>query len=110
MGLFCRAGIEAAEIESMKAPVEKWREIESRTDLTEDLSESTDGKDENEDEPGDGDFGIGVCSDGDWVGYVVVGVFGCPSEANAVQEAVKSAFRRNKIGESNLGELLEHII
>lgn len=52
------------------------------------------------------DVEIGVCGDGDSVGGMVVVIFSCSFEANAVQTAVDIVLWRNHFKKLNEGELL----
>lgn len=88
MRLFCRVAIEAVEIESMKVPGKKYVKRRSGVVSTEDVNGSNNGGYEDEAKPGIEEVGIKVYGDGACVGVVTLVIFGCPSEAHAVEGAI----------------------
>lgn len=78
--------------------------------LTGNMNRFRDGRDRNEVKPREGDVGIVVCGDENWVDGVVVVIAGCPSEADAAENAVCNVLKRNEIEKLNEGKLLKYIV
>lgn len=75
----------------MEAPMKTWRESGEGRVLTEDMNGSKEGKDEDGAERRAEKVGIVTFEDGAWVGSVIVVIVGCPSQADAVKDAVGTA-------------------
>lgn len=103
----CWISIETAKIESMEEAIQRWRQMGRGKVLTDKLNRSENVKDQNEAESKRGDVGVEACGNGDWVDDVVVVSDGCPSEANAVDGAVKAILRRSDINDLNEEKFLE---
>lgn len=78
--------------------------------LKDNMNGPRDGGDKDEIEPDSGDVGIGVFGDKDWVRGVAVIIDGCPSKADAVEDAVDAFLWRNDIKELNEGTFVEDIV
>lgn len=74
------------------------------------MNRSGNGRNVDEAQTGEKDFGIEVCGDGDWASRAVVVIVCCPSEVDAVEGTVDFVLWWDSVREQKERKLLVHTV